>query len=189
MSNSLLNSLKERDIIEAALFLFDRPMTYTELAELIQSDEDNVEKLIEEIRDDHLDQKTAYTVFDVEKNVVQLKLREEVAAKLQWPFIKRSEVPRELLKVLSLIAFKEYVLKEEVTPNKILKILGKQAKDDIDSLSAMSLINITPKGNKNLVTVTEEFLNLFKLPFEPEKTKMAIQMGLKEYALRQLQFD
>ena len=189
MSNSPFNSLKERDIIEAALYLFDRPMTYTELAELIQSDEDNVEKLIEEIRDDHLDQKTAYSIFDVEKNVVQLKLREEVATRLQWPFIKRSEVPRELLKVLSLIAFKEYVLKEEVTPNKVIKILGKQAKDDINSLSAMSLINITPKGNKNLITVTEEFLNLFKLPLESEKTRMAIQMGLKEYALRQLQFD
>ncbi|WP_455141587.1 SMC-Scp complex subunit ScpB [Candidatus Hodarchaeum mangrovi] len=189
MSNTLLNSLKERDIIEAALYLFDRPMTYTELAELIQSDEDNVEKLIEEIRDDHLDQKTAYTIFDVEKGVVHLKLREEVAARLHWPFIKRSEVPRELLKVLSLIAFKEYVLKEEVTPGKIIKILGKQAKDDIDSLSTMSLINITPRGNKNLITITEEFLNLFKLPLESEKTKMAIQMGLKEYALRQLQFD
>ena len=189
MSNTLINSLKEKGIIEAALYLFDRPMTYTELAELIQSDEENVEKLVEEIRDDHLDQKTAYTIFDVEKNVIQLKLREEVAVRLQWPFIKRSEVPRELLKVLSLIAFKEYVLKEEVTPNKIIKILGKQAKEDIDSLSAMSLINITPKGNKNLISVTEDFLNLFKLPLEPEKTKIAIQMGLKGYALKQLQFD
>ncbi|MHA1215663.1 MAG: SMC-Scp complex subunit ScpB [Candidatus Hodarchaeales archaeon] len=189
MSVDLVKSLKEKNIIEAALYLYDRPMSLEELAELVQVDENKVETFIEELRDSHIDSKAAYYIAEIEKGVFQLKLREEVAARLHWPFIKRSEVPRHLLKVLSLIAFKEYVLQEEVTPNKLQKIFGKQVKDDIDELSTMSLINITPKGNKKVLTVTEEFLHLFKLPIDPEKTKLAIQMGLREYALRQLQYD
>jgi chromosome segregation and condensation protein ScpB len=184
-----LKALKEKDIIEATLYLLDRPVSFNELAELIQKDEDSVEKFVEKLRDEYIDQKTAFTIVDIEKGLIQLKLRDEVAAQLQWPFIKRSEVPRHLLKVLSLIAFKEYVLGEQITPSKLQRILGKKVIDDLNELNAMSLISITPKGKKKVINVTEEFLNLFKLPLEPEKTKTAIQMGLREYALQQLQFD
>jgi chromosome segregation and condensation protein ScpB len=184
-----IKSIKEKDVIEAALYLYDRPISFHELAELIQKDETQVEKYIEKLRDEHLDQKTAYTIVDTEKNVVQLKLREEVAVRLHYPFIKRSEVPRHLLKVLSIIAFKEYVLNEEVTPSKLQKIFGRRVKDDIKELNSMSLIMITPKGKKSIINVTEEFLSLFKFSLEPEKIKTEIQTGLKDYALKQLDFD
>ena len=184
-----IKALKEKNVIEAALYLYDRPMSFTELAELIQKGEGEVERLIEKIRDDHLDQKRAYSIINTEENVVQLKLREEVAAHLHWPFIQRSEVPRHLLKVLSLTAFKEYVLEEKVTPSKLQRILGKRVREDLEELKVMNLITITPKGKRNIINVTEDFLNLFKLPLEPEKTKMAIRTGLREYALRELQFE
>jgi chromosome segregation and condensation protein ScpB len=184
-----IKALKEKHVIEAALYLYDRPMSFTELAELIQKDEGEVERLVEKIKDDHIDQKRAYAIINLEDNIVQLKLREEVAAHLHWPFIQRSEVPRHLLKVLSLTAFKEYVLEEKITPSKLQRILGKRVRDDLEELKAMNLITITPKGKKNIVNVTEDFLNLFKLPLEPEKTKIAIRTGLKEYALRELQFE
>lgn len=189
MDSETFKALKEKDIIEAALYLYDRPVSFPELAELIQKEEGVVERLIEKIRDEHLDQKTAYSIVDLEEGLVQLKLRDEVAAHLHWPFIQRSEVPRHLLKVLSLIAFKEYVLNEQVTPSKLQKIIGKRVKEDLEELKAMQLITITPKGKRNIINVTEDFLNLFKLPTDPEKTKLAIQMGLKDYALRELQFE
>ncbi len=182
-----LNSLNETDILEAALFLFDRPVTYHELSEIIQKDENEIERYIEEIRDEHIDKNTAYQIINLEDNVVQLKIRDEVAAHLHWPFIKRSDVPRHLLKILSLIAFKEYVLEETVSPSKLIRIFGKPVTQDLDELQTMSLINVTPKGNKKEITVTEDFLNLFKLPHEPKETKIAIQMGLKDYAMSQLQ--
>ncbi|MFX1282442.1 MAG: SMC-Scp complex subunit ScpB [Promethearchaeota archaeon] len=184
-----LGALKEKHVIEAALYLYDRPMRFAELAELIQKSEGEVERLIEKIRDDHIDQKRAYTIVNLEEGVVQLRLRDEVAAHLHWPFIQRSEVPRHLLKVLSLTAFKEFVLDEQVTPSKLQKILGKRVKDDLQELRTMNLITITPKGKRNIINVTEDFLQLFKLPLEPDKTKIAIRMGLKDYALRQLQFE
>jgi chromosome segregation and condensation protein ScpB len=184
-----IKALKEENVIEAALYLYDRPMSFTELAELIQKSEGEVERLIEKIRDDHLDQKRAYIIINTEENVVQLKLREEVAVHLHWPFIQRSEVPRHLLKVLSLTAFKEYVLEEKVTPSKLQRILGKRVRDDLEELKAMHLITITPKGKRNIINVTEDFLNLFKLPLEPENTKIAIRTGLRDYALRELQFE
>lgn len=184
-----LKTLKEKDIIEATLFLYDRPISFTELGELIQKDEGVVEKFIEKLRDEHLDQKNTYSIVEVEKDIVQLKLRDEVAAHLHWPFIKRSEVPRHLLKVLSMIAFKEYVLNEQVTPSKIQRLFGKRAKDDLEELKTMNLITITPKGKKNNINVTEDFLNLFKIPLDPEEAKKTIQTGLRDYALRQLQFD
>ncbi len=184
-----IEALKEKDVLEAALYLYDRPVSFSELSELIQKDEGEVERLIEKIIDNHIDQKTAYSVVYTEKQVVQLKLREEVAAHLHWPFIQRSEVPRHLLKVLSLTAFKEYVLEEQVTPSKLQKILGKRVKDDLEELKAMNLITIIPKGKRNIINVTEDFLQLFKLPLDHERTKIAIKKGLKEYALRQLQFD
>jgi chromosome segregation and condensation protein ScpB len=182
-----INSLNEKDIIEAALFLFDRPVTFQELSEIIQTSENEIESYIEEIRDEYLDQNTAYYIADVEDQGIQLKLREEIALHLHWPFIKRSEVPRHLLKVLSLIAFKEYARQETVSPSKMIRIFGKTVTQDIDELQAMNLVNITIRGKKKEITVTEDFLTLFKLPQEPEKVKDAIQMGLRNYALRQLQ--
>ncbi len=182
-----INTLNEKDIIEAALFLFDRPVTFQELSEIVQTSENDIERYIEEIRDEYLDQNTAYFIADVEDNKIQLKLREEIAVHLHWPFIKRSEVPRHLLKVLSLIAFKEFVLKETVSPSKMIRIFGKTVNQDIDELQAMNLINVVNKGNKREITVTEDFLTLFKFPQEPKKIKTAIQTGLRDYALRQLQ--
>jgi chromosome segregation and condensation protein ScpB len=184
-----LKALKEKDIIEATLFIYDRPVSYSELGELIQKDEGIVEKFIEQLRDEHLDQKNAYSIVEVEKETVQLKLRDEVAAHLHWPFIKRSEVPRHLLKVLSIVAFKEYVLNEQVTPSKLQRLFGKRVKDDLEELKTMNLITITPKGKKNVINVTEDFLYLFKIPIDPEESKKAIQAGLRNYALQQLQFD
>ncbi|MHA2224761.1 MAG: SMC-Scp complex subunit ScpB [Candidatus Hodarchaeales archaeon] len=181
--------MKEKNIIEAALYFYDRPISYRELAELIQRDEGDVERFIERIRDEYIDQKTAYSIFETEKGTVQLKLREEVAAHLHWPFIQRSEVPRHLLKVLSLTAFKEYVLGEQVTPSKLIRILGKRVKEDLEELKSMSMITITPKGNKNIINVSEEFLHLFKLPLDRDQTKKSIQLGLRNYALRELQYE
>ena len=184
-----MSSLNEKDIIEAALFLFDRPLTHNELAEIIQTDESKVEKFIEELRDEYIDQNTAYQIFDSENNAVHLKLKDEVAIHLHWPFIKRSEVPRHLLKVLSLIAFKQYVLEEVVTPSKIQRTFGKNSINEINELQTMSLVHITQKGNKREITVTEEFLSLFKLPEKPKEIKIAIQRGLRDYAMNQLQMD
>lgn len=184
-----LSSLNEKDIIEAALFLFDRPLTYNELAEIIQTDESNVEKYIEELRDEYIDQNTSYQIFDSENNTIHLKLRDEVALHLHWPFIKRSEVPRHLMKVLSLIAFKQYVLEEVVTPSKIQRIFGKNSINEINELQTMALLQLTQKGNKREITVTENFLNLFKLPEEPKEIRIAIQRGLRDYAMNQLQMD
>jgi chromosome segregation and condensation protein ScpB len=182
-----LQSLNEMDIIEAALFLFDRPVTYQELSEIVQKSENKIERYIEDIRDEHLDKNTAYHIVNIEDNVVQLKIRDEIAPHLHWPFIKRSDVPRHLLKILSLIAFKEFVLEEIVSPSKLIRIFGKSVSQDIDELQTMSLINVTPKGNKREITVTEDFLTLFKLPHEPKEIKIAIQRGLKDYAMSQLQ--
>ena len=53
----------------------------------------------------------------------------------------------------------------------------------------MALINIIFKGKKREINVTEEFLTLFKLPNDPDQIKTAIQMGLRNYALRQLQMN
>lgn len=185
-----IKELKEKNVIEASLYLLDRPVTPAELAEIIQSGEDEIEKYIEELRDEYLDQGTAYTIIETERGTVQLRLRDDVAANLSWPFIQRDEVPQHLLKVLSLLAFKEYVLREEVTPTQLARIFGKKrVKEDLDELSTMSLISITPKGKKQVLTVTEEFLDLFKLPKSPEQTKIAIQNGLRSYALKQLQYD
>ncbi|MFW9778680.1 MAG: SMC-Scp complex subunit ScpB [Candidatus Heimdallarchaeota archaeon] len=185
-----VNQLTERNVIEATLYLLDRPVAYSELAEIIQIEESAVEKYIEELRDEYLDRKTAYTIVDTERGNIQLKLREEVAAHLPYPFVKRSEVPQHLLKILSIIAFKEYVLGEQVTPTKLQRIFGKKkVREDIDELSAMALITITLKGNKRVITVTEEFLDLFKLPKERRETKEAIQDGLRNYALKQLQYE
>jgi chromosome segregation and condensation protein ScpB len=90
---------------------------------------------------------------------------------------------------LSLIAFKQYVLEEVVTPSKIQRIFGKNSIFDINELQTMSLIQITQKGSKREIAVTEEFLNLFKLPDKSKDIKVAIQRGLREYAMSQLQMD
>ena len=181
-----IDSLNEKDVIEAALFLFDRPISPKELSELVSKSERDIERYIEELRDEHLDLNTAYHIINIEDGF-QLKLRDEVAANLHWPFIKRSEVPRHLLKILSLIAFKEYVLEKKTTPGKLQQLFGKQALQDLDELQAMGLINITLEGKKREIRITEDFLTLFKLPDDPVQTKVAIQMGLRNYALRQLQ--
>ena len=184
-----IESLNEKDVIEAALFLFDRPVKLSELSEIVQKTENDIEQYIEELRDEHLDLNTPYHIINVEDEEYQLKLKDEIAVHLHWPFIKRSEVPRHLLKVLSLIAFKDYVLGERTTPRKLQRLFGKQVLQDLDELQAMALINIDVQGKKREIKVTEEFLNLFKLSNDPNQIKVAIQMGLRNYALRQLQLS
>ena len=70
-----LKSLNEKDILEAALYLYDRPVTYEELSEIIQKTENEIERYIEEIRDEHLDKNTAYHIVNLEEKVVKFGMK------------------------------------------------------------------------------------------------------------------
>lgn len=145
-----------------------------------------VERLVEKIRDEHLDRAAAYEIVDEGNNLIQLRLRREIAARLHYPFVLRSDVPQHLLKTLSMIAFKQYVLNKDITPTGLKNAIGGDQQEKVKELSELGLVTITKKGNRNLLTVSDKFLELFKLPKDPLKIKADLQKGLKDYAMRQL---
>ena len=86
-----------------------------------------------------------------------------------------------------MIAFKQYVLNKEITPTGLKNAIGGDQQEKVKELSDLGLVTITKKGNRNNLTVSDKFLELFKLPKDPLNVKKELQKGLKDYAIRQLQ--
>lgn len=72
--------------------------------------------------------------------------------------ISGTEIPRNVLKVLSVIAYEQ-----PITKTRLSEILGKYVKNEVDYLYKAKFISYEKKGNGKYYKVTKKFFDYFKL--------------------------
>lgn len=157
----ILNEAKS--IIEAVLFVADRPVSSEQLATVVEMDSDDVELLIQELQKEYNDTKRSFQIMEI-ANGFQICTRSEYSSWIKKFYTTEisSRLSTSALEALAIIAYKQPVTRAEVE-----EIRGVMSDSVIRTLLERNLISITGRkeapGRPLIYATTLEFLIHFGL--------------------------
>ncbi len=143
--------------VEAALFSAGRPLSTEELSEALDMSDKAVVQAIEQLQQEYAaaaeEDATAMEVARAgDKWVMQLRSRYASYGQQLSP----REVPRKLLKTVSLIAYYQPVKQSDVRD-----MIGSKVYDHVPELEDLGFIRATPHGRTKLLEATDYFYEYF----------------------------
>lgn len=148
---------RDRALVEAALFLADKPVSRKTLSGILSgASSAYVDLLLTEIRDDlsHPD-RGLELVAEGDKLLFQVK-REHLPSVAH--LAPQQDIPRPVLRTLAVIAYNH-----PATQSAVVKARGNKAYEHIRALVERGLIRTDEQGRTLLLSVTDEFLDYFGL--------------------------
>jgi len=159
----------DKILIEAMLFASEDPVPEETLLKLTGKEKTYLLELISELSREYEDR--AMEIVEVSSGKYVMRLKGWVAEEIK-PFLKEKyRLPRGMLRVLALIAYKEGVTKKEVASR-----LGKESYKYIKRLEEMGLISSEPLGRTSALHLTERVKEYFGL--SPQELKEMIKREL-----------
>jgi segregation and condensation protein B len=152
-----------KSIIEAVLFVADRPLSSSQLAILIEMDSDDIELLIHELQKEYDDTKRSFQIMEI-ANGFQICTRSEYASWIKKFYTTEisSRLSMSALEALAIIAYKQPVTRAGVE-----EVRGVISDSVIRTLLEKNLINITGRkdapGRPLIYGTTSDFLIHFGL--------------------------
>jgi len=152
-----------KSIIEAVLFVADRPVSSAQLSTLIEMDSDDVELLIQELQKEYDETKRSFQIMEI-ANGFQICTRSEYASWIKKFYTTEisSRLSMSALEALAIIAYKQPVTRAEVE-----EIRGVMSDSVIRTLLERDLIKITGRkdapGRPLIYETTSDFLIHFGL--------------------------
>ena len=152
-----------KSIIEAVLFVADRPLSADQLAILIEMDSDDIELLIHELQKEYDDTKRSFQIMEI-ANGFQICTRSEYALWIKKFYTTEisSRLSMSALEALAIIAYKQPVTRAGVE-----EVRGVISDSVIRTLLERNLINITGRkdapGRPLIYGTTSDFLIHFGL--------------------------
>jgi segregation and condensation protein B len=143
--------MKDRELVEAALFVAGRPLTLLELESIVSIDadvEDIVESLVKAYRE-----RGALEIVQTDEDVV-MQVKSEYADAVR-PIAQR-DLETPALRTLAVIAFHQ-----PVTQSKVAEIRGNKAYGHVHELEARKLVESEPYGRTRLLRTTKSFADYF----------------------------
>lgn len=175
--------MDEIRLAEALLYIMNKPVSTTEIAEIIQTSDEEVKNVIQTLREIYQVTNRPYEIVQ-EGDHYLLKLQSKVVGKIkQSDLVKTSEVPKHLIGLAAYIAFHEFVKKEPLTVAELVKKRGKSSTDQVEALEKAGLILTHPAGKTKSIKVSKRFMTLFNLPADnPEEVGKFLREKIYEYA-------
>jgi len=167
-------------LLEACLFTTEKPLSIEELAKILKIDENEVKWLLKDLEDIYSKDEHGIEVSDVGgySLVVKPKYLEKVSN-----LTNHTDLPRGMLRVLSIIAFYEPVKQSD-----IVKVIGNRTYQYISELEKRGLIETEKHSRTKIIQTTKEFEEYFGIEKKSlkkflreknEKTKGDIGTGHK----------
>ncbi len=173
------------NMIEAILYIAERPVKRIELAEHLNISENEVTHLVEQLRARYEERDAPY-LLQYDSKGYFLKLQPDIQRVLKLS-VEREELPRDLIQVLAYIIFQQYVNNKTVTLTDLKKVFGSRTKKKLQDLEKLELLQLESEGKKLIPHITKKTLELLNLPNEPEDIKAFLESGLKSYIYKMLQ--
>ncbi len=175
--------IEEIEMLEALLYLQARPVSRREIAEVLQVDEDEVNELIEMLRDRYFRRDAPYMIQE-EEDSYYLRLKDDIVRQLKGVVVRKA-IPRPALRILAYIAFYEYVRREIMLQSHLTRAFGKGITEKLDYLQRLGFVQLIPHGRTVEVKTTKQLYHLLGIPEDnKEAMKHYIEMGLKKYILK-----
>ncbi len=155
MSDKNFDQVKSQ--VEAILFSYGDFVTVTDMMHTLELDSELlINNALKELQEKY---KEGFP-FQVEQNENgkwRMALKDEYA-ELVGEMISGTEIPTNVLKVLSVIAYEQ-----PVTKTRLSEILGKSVKDEVNYLYRNKFLSYEKQGIGKYYRVTKKFFDYFKL--------------------------
>ncbi|MCD6477488.1 MAG: SMC-Scp complex subunit ScpB [Candidatus Aenigmarchaeota archaeon] len=165
---------EKKAILEAALFISDKPIHIKELSKIAKLDEASVREIIKNIDEELKRDDRGIELLSIGDHY-HLKVKEKYLNKVSH-LTPYADLSRAMLKVLSLAVYKK-----GITQSEIVKTIGNRAYDYIKDLVARGLIKTEKFGRTKRLDLTEEFMRYFGVSSRQELLdKFRMKTGKKE---------
>jgi len=160
--------------LEAALFIAGRPLELGELGKVTGLAEEAVKTTLQRLQEDYESRGSALRIaligskWSMEVQEAYLDVTQNVAP---------TEIPRELLRSVALIAYHQPIKQSELAG-----LIGERAYDHVRALQDYKFINLRPKGRTFEITTTNAFLEYFGIEArsrEDVRQVIAKRLGMK----------
>lgn len=145
--------MKSERVIEAELFSAAKPVTVTELSQISGLDARTVRSALEKLAEE-------YNASDRAIEIAKMGPRYAMQVKKDyrdyaWK-LSEMEIPKDLLKTASLIAYYQPVLQ-----SKLFDLIGNKVYEHVKTLEDMGLVRTKPRKNSFELTTTKKFIETF----------------------------
>ncbi len=145
--------MKSERIIEAELFSATKPVSVTELSLISGLDARTVRSALDRLSEEYNGSDRAVEVAKMgPRYAMQVKKEYRDYA---WK-LAQMEIPKDVLKTASLIAYYQPVLQ-----SKLFDLVGNKVYEHVKSLEDMGLVRTRPKKNSFELTTTKKFIETF----------------------------
>jgi len=145
--------VKSERIIEAELFSAAKPVTVTELSQISGLDARTVRSALDKLAEEYNGSDRAIEVAKMgPRYAMQVKKDYKDYA---WR-LSEMEIPKDVLKTASLIAYYQPVLQ-----SKLFDLIGNKVYEHVKSLEDLGLVRTKPRKNSYELTTTKKFIETF----------------------------
>jgi len=157
-----MSELQLDTLLEATLFGAGKSMSVNELCESLGYDEDEMLDSLYSLRSTLKRRRGgALQIAEVGERWA-IEVKPEIAEHL--PKEAKTEIPKKLLKAVSLIAYHQ-----PMTQSRLVEFLGQKAYDYVRELAQYGMIDRRKNGNTRRLTTTRRFSEAFGCPYTDRK--------------------
>lgn len=151
-----MGAKEDCSIIEAALYVADRPLTLGELQGILKtSSETYARKLVEELIAEYGKRGGPLVLAEASRGTFSLRLREEYIPKLEG-VVPKARLSRGALKTLAMIAYKQPVYQA-----RLADLRGSRVYDHVKQLGALGFIESKPFERTRVLRTSRRFAGYF----------------------------
>ncbi len=172
--------------VEAALFASSKPLKLEELCRIAKASEEEVKQALDKIKEELVSRGSSLCLESDEEGW-QLSLKHEFQPVLKSLGAK-AELPKALIKTLSVVASRAPVLQSEV-----VKIRTNKAYDELSRLEGLGFIMREKKGRTKLIRLTPKFYEYFQVPEKKLKERLEKaekkfeEIGIKTFEVKEVE--
>jgi len=165
-----MGAKEDLSIIEAALYVADRPLTLGELREILgTSSETYARKLVEELIAEYGKRGGPLVLAETSKGTFSLRLREEYMPKLEG-VVPKARLSRGALKTLAMIAYKQPVYQA-----RLADLRGNRVYDHVKQLGALGFVESKPFERTRVLRTSRRFAGYFGFDDDMDKIRERIE--------------
>jgi len=153
--------MEPKALIEAALFVADRPLSLARLAQVTGLSEEAVGRLIQTLADEYAAPDRGLEVVQ-ERGGYVLQVKPELAEAVR-PLAPGQDIPEPVLRTLALIAYRGPILQSEV-----VRLRGQRAYSHVRELVERGFVRAEEEGPTKRLSVTKALLSYFGVETEEQ---------------------
>ncbi|MCD6414727.1 MAG: SMC-Scp complex subunit ScpB [Candidatus Diapherotrites archaeon] len=150
--------MNPKHIAEAALFMSTEPLSATRLSKIMGVHLADAMAAMDELRSEFNSRNSSLEIVKTAEGLYRMQVRQEFLPKVKDLAVS-VDLPKALIRTLSLIAFKQPIKQSDV-----VKLRGNKAYEQIDELEQQGFIKKSKKGHTFLLETTRKFEEYFQLP-------------------------